>query len=105
LTTPVQTLEEVTRLLPSLGDPTPIVLTMGDAAVGQTLGQLQLRGVTGASVLAITRDGQELLEPSSTEKLRVGDTLALVGSHGAVDAATAVLTTPPTTVPPRSDEE
>jgi CPA2 family monovalent cation:H+ antiporter-2 len=104
-TTPVQALEEVTRLLPGLGDPTPIVLDVGDAAVGQTLGQLQLRSVTGASVLAITRDGQELLEPSSTETLRVGDTLALVGSHGAVDAATAVLTTPPTTVPPRSDEE
>jgi len=99
-TTPVQALEEVHRMLPGLGDPTPVVLGPGDAAVGQTLGQLQLRSVTGATILAITRDGQELLEPSSTETLRAGDTLALVGSHGAIDAATAVLTTPPTTIPP-----
>jgi hypothetical protein len=46
-----------------------------------------------------------LLEPSLTETLRVGDTLALVGSHGAIDAATAVLTTPPTTLPPNDTDD
>jgi CPA2 family monovalent cation:H+ antiporter-2 len=104
-TTPAEALEQVQRLLPGLGDPTPVVLGAGDAAVGQTLGQLHLRSVTGATVLAITRDGHELLEPSLTETLRVGDTLALVGSHGAIDAATAVLTTPPTTLPPNDTDD
>jgi CPA2 family monovalent cation:H+ antiporter-2 len=95
-----EALEQVQRLLPGIGDPTPVVLGAGDAAVGQTLGELQLRSVTGATVLAITRAGQELLEPASTEALQAGDTLALVGSHGAIDAAIAVLTTPSTTLPP-----
>jgi CPA2 family monovalent cation:H+ antiporter-2 len=104
-TTPAEALEQVQRLLPGLGDPTPVVLGAGDAAVGQTLGQLHLRSVTGATVLAITRDGHELLEPSLTETLRVGDTLALVGAHGAIDAATAVLTTPPTTLPPNDTDD
>ena len=67
-TTPEQALEQVHRMLPGLGDPTPVVLDGSDAAVGQTIGQLQLRSV------------------------------ALVGSHGAIDAATAVLTTRPPTV-------
>lgn len=88
-------LDQVHRLLPGLGAPTPVALIEGSPAVGQTLGELLLRSVTGATVLAITRGDVELLEPSATEVLRVGDTLALVGSHGAMVAATEMLTAGP----------
>jgi hypothetical protein len=45
----------VSDVLPGLGAPEPARLAAGSAAVGRTLRELDLRGVTGATVLAITR--------------------------------------------------
>jgi CPA2 family monovalent cation:H+ antiporter-2 len=55
------------------------------------LSQLNLRGVTGASVLAIQRGDEGVLVPTATDVLRVGDVLALTGTHAAIDAARALL--------------
>ena len=60
-------------------------------AVGKTLAQLNVRGLTGASVLAIVRGEENVIMPSATEHLRVGDMLALVGTREAVNAATVLL--------------
>ncbi|MHB8872951.1 MAG: cation:proton antiporter domain-containing protein [Myxococcaceae bacterium] len=79
------------QLLPGLGAPVSFELKEGSAAVGKTLAELNLRGVTGATVLAITRGGGGVLIPTAKEVLRPGDVLALAGTHEAVEAAEALL--------------
>jgi CPA2 family monovalent cation:H+ antiporter-2 len=92
LTAPVDTLEQVRALLPGIGEPTPVQLQDGSPAVGKSLTELNLRGLTGATVLAIGRGEEGLLVPTPREILRAGDVLALAGSHDAIDAATELLT-------------
>jgi len=97
--TGVHSLEAVDKLLPGLGTPLPLMLEDDSPAVGKTLAELDLRGITGATVLAITRGEQGLVVPSADERMRAGDILALAGSHEAIRAATALLrglTEPPT---------
>jgi CPA2 family monovalent cation:H+ antiporter-2 len=69
--------------------------------VGRTLANLNLRGATGATVLAIARGGEGVLVPTGQEELRADDVLALAGTHEAVAAAKELLSgddaMPPTT--------
>ncbi len=74
-----------------LGDPVAIELPAESPAVGKTLAELNLRGETGATVLAITRGESAIVMPSSHEALRAGDRLAIAGSHDAVAAARELL--------------
>jgi monovalent cation:H+ antiporter-2, CPA2 family len=88
------TLEQVNAALPGLGAPTPVIIAQESAAAGRTLSDVNLRGVTGATVLCIFRpsDGeQRTLIPTGHERLRAGDVLALAGSHEAIAAAREVL--------------
>lgn len=90
-------MDRVTTLLPGLGDPEPMRLAAGDPGVGRTLAQLDLRGVTGAEVLAILRSNGNTLEsvlPTGNERLEAGDVLAIAGSPDALKAARALLVTP-----------
>ncbi|KFA86761.1 cation:proton antiporter [Archangium violaceum] len=87
-------LKTLHAILPGLGEPTPVRLEASSPAVGQSLAQLNLRGMTGATVLAIQRDDGEAVVPTAQEVLREGDVLALAGTHEAIDAARAVLETP-----------
>ncbi|MFL5356891.1 cation:proton antiporter [Archangium sp.] len=84
-------LKDVRAILPGLGEPTPVRLETASPAVGRTLAELNLRGMTGATVLAIRRGEEHLVVPTAHEPLRVGDVLALAGTHEAIDAARAVL--------------
>jgi CPA2 family monovalent cation:H+ antiporter-2 len=77
-------------LLPGLGPVTPVLLAAKSAAIGRTLAQLDLRARSGASVIAIRRDGA-LVQPTGREELRAGDVLALAGTHDAIDIAQALL--------------
>ncbi|MFE8595682.1 cation:proton antiporter domain-containing protein [Archangium violaceum] len=87
-------LKTLHAILPGLGEPTPVRLEATSPAVGQSLAQLNLRGMTGATVLAIQRGDGEAVVPTAQEVLREGDVLALAGTHEAIDAARAVLETP-----------
>jgi len=80
-------------MLPGLGSPTRFTLSNGSPAVGKTLASLNLRGVTGATVLAIARRGEEVLVPTGQEILMTDDVLALAGTKEAVDAARELLST------------
>jgi CPA2 family monovalent cation:H+ antiporter-2 len=84
-------LHDVEQLLPGLGTPTAIRLAGDSPAVGRTLGELDLRGHTGATVLAISRSGGAVLVPGSEDRLAEGDVLALAGTREAIDAARALL--------------
>jgi CPA2 family monovalent cation:H+ antiporter-2 len=61
--------------------------------VHRTLAELNLRGLTGATVLAITRHGEPVMIPTGHEVLRDGDVLAIAGSHEAITAAVNLLRT------------
>lgn len=69
----------------------PIQLPPESQAVGRTLAELNLRALTGAMVVAISRDSGEVILPESTEVLREGDTLALAGATAAIASARAIL--------------
>ena len=60
-------------------------------SIGKSLADLNLRGITGATVLAIMRGEQGVLVPTAREVLRAGDILALAGTHDAIDAARKLL--------------
>src|SRR3989441_374423 len=90
-TTATDTLEQVHQLLPGLGALAAVRLELGSAVIGRTLAQLNLRGRTGATVLAITRADGGVLVPTAGERLRVGDVLAVAGTHEAIEAAKAAL--------------
>jgi CPA2 family monovalent cation:H+ antiporter-2 len=92
----------VSDVLPGLGAPEPARLGAASPAVGRTLRELDLRGVTGATVLAITRPAGGAVEPrlpTGREVLEAGDVLALAGTREAVDAARALLAGAPDPAP------
>jgi len=72
-------LADIHAAMPGLGTPIVVRLDHGCAAVGRTLSSLNLRGRTGATVLAIVRDGEAVIAPGADELLRAGDVLALAG--------------------------
>jgi CPA2 family monovalent cation:H+ antiporter-2 len=78
-------------MLPGFGSWERVELAPGSAAVGRTLGELELRGTTGATVLAIMRGSEGMAVPDAREPLRAGDVLAIMGSREAMAAATAIL--------------
>lgn len=84
-------LDSVRTFLPGLGEPVAITLAPEHPAVGKTLADLDLRGRTGATVLAIVRGAEGVIVPTAREALRAGDCLALAGTHEAVDAARGIL--------------
>jgi CPA2 family monovalent cation:H+ antiporter-2 len=91
-----KTMEHVAVMLPGLGEPVPVKLDASSPAVDRTLAELNIRGKTGATILAITRKGDEgskVVVPSGKVTLRVGDVLALAGTQESVAAAIEILAT------------
>jgi CPA2 family monovalent cation:H+ antiporter-2 len=84
-------LEEVNRIITGLGSPVSIELMPGSSAVGRTLAEVKVRGLTGATILAIEREGESVVVPAGNERLRAGDVLAVAGTHTAVEAARELL--------------
>jgi monovalent cation:H+ antiporter-2, CPA2 family len=91
-------LDTVGKVLPGLGDPVSLRIEPGSALEGRTLAGVNLRGLTGATVLAIVRRDQQVLMPSGHETLHVGDVLAVVGSHEAVESARSLIAGGPSPV-------
>jgi CPA2 family monovalent cation:H+ antiporter-2 len=94
------TFEVVRGMLPGLGTIVPLEVDPGSDAVGKTLGQLNLRGRTGASVVALSRKGQRLPMPTATTRIEAGDMLALTGSGSAIGVAATLLLARGTSSPP-----
>ncbi|MCE9670835.1 cation:proton antiporter [Myxococcus stipitatus] len=84
-------LDHVQGLLPGLGAPASVRLEETSPGAGKTLAQVNLRGLTGATVLAIQRGEESVSVPTAQEVLRAGDVLALTGTCEAVEAAKALL--------------
>ncbi len=84
-------LARIQHLMPGLGAPVSLKLPSESPAVGKTLADLDLRGRTGASVLAIARGKESVIVPTASEVLKAGDVLAMAGTRDAVAAATEML--------------
>lgn len=82
---------QLSSLLAGLGEPTAVRLEQASPAVGRSLAALDLRGATGATVLAIVRGDERVLLPDATSVLAGGDVVALAGTHSAIESARALL--------------
>ena len=83
-------LEDVNAILPGLGEPVAIRVIPKSIAVGRSLAQLNLRGATGATVLAIRRGTQQIPTPLGREVIQAGDVVAVAGAHDALAIARAI---------------
>ena len=84
-------LAEVNQLLPGLGAPVAHRIDATSSAVGRSLAELNLRGKSGATVLAISRNNESIVVPTADERLQSGDVVALAGSHDAIEIAKDLL--------------
>ena len=83
-------LDDVNAVLPGLGEPVAIRVVPESIAVGRSLAQLNLRGATGATVLAIRRGDQQIPTPLGREVIHANDVLAVAGAQDAVAVARAI---------------
>ena len=99
-------LDESTGLLPGLGSARSHVVRPDQRAANRSLGELDLRALTGATVVAVQREDGRVVLPNGGERLRPGDKLALVGTNAAVEAALRRLseTLDPSDVEPATDD-
>ena len=66
-------------------------MTVGEGAAGRSLGELNLRGATGASVAAVKIDGRTTVNPGADQRLSAGALVAVLGDYDARRAAERVL--------------
>jgi len=88
----MRAITSVQDLMPGLGGTVAVQLQKSNRGVGKSLAALDLRGKTGATVLAISRGGKSIVSPAADEELQAGDVLALTGSADSIEAARAALT-------------
>jgi K+:H+ antiporter len=63
----------------------------GSPALGKTIGQLSVRPKTGASVIALTRQGVTESNPAEKVRLEAGDVLSLLGTRDQIRRAVGLL--------------
>ncbi len=68
-----------------------IFLLPASPAIGKTLGELDLRGETGATVIAVIRDGNTKVSPGADYGLEERDTVIVVGPPAKLKRATDAL--------------
>ncbi len=69
-----------------------VKLGPGSPVIEKTLGEIGLRGKSGASVIAVLRDGETVLSPGAKYSLGEGDTVVLLGTPENLDRARAIFT-------------
>lgn len=82
--------EVLGELLPALEIET-VDIVRGSPAIGRTLGELDLRSQTGATLLAVRRDGRLRPVPPPQQRVEQGDVLVLAGSARQILAAVRLL--------------
>lgn len=86
---PMLKMEDVNIALDAASTET-VKLTEASPVVGKDLGELDLRGKTGATVIAAMRDGDTRISPGANYQLKAGDTMVLLGSPEAIERAVDV---------------
>ena len=87
-------MQRMHTMLPGLGEPVAMTVSAGSVADGRTLGELDMRGVTGATVLALLRGGAHTISPRGDLRLQQDDVIAVAGTHDAVEDVRAMVGPP-----------
>jgi CPA2 family monovalent cation:H+ antiporter-2 len=66
-------------------------LAEGNRIIGQTLAQANLRAKTGASVIALLREGHLLANPKSMTVFQAGDRIGVIGDKEEIEAVERLL--------------
>ncbi|HWT03561.1 MAG TPA: cation:proton antiporter [Pyrinomonadaceae bacterium] len=83
---PLVSMSEIAEALGTAATET-LQLEEGSPAVGRTIGELELRRRTGATVVAVVRDGLTDVNPGSEFRFEVGDIIVLLGAPEQIDRA------------------
>jgi CPA2 family monovalent cation:H+ antiporter-2 len=83
--------DRMRSMLPGLGEPVAMRVEEGCAAANHTLAELDLRGLTGATILAVMRGDEKTVSPRGDTALEAGDIIAVAGTHAAVEAVRDVM--------------
>jgi len=70
---------------------TELVIQPGSALVGQTLASAQIRMRTGATIIAVAKDGEDIYSPGPDLVLGSGDVLVAVGTNEAKEKLKALV--------------
>jgi len=87
-------MKRMQEMLPGLGEPVAMTVAADSKASGRTLAELDMRGITGATVLALLRGGMSHVSPRGDTRLEQGDVIAVAGTHDAVDGVRAMVGAP-----------
>ena len=68
-----------------------ILLDSHSPVIGKNLGELDLRGQSGATVIAVLRGGDTKISPGANYKLKEGDTVVLLGSSKKIARALSII--------------
>ena len=84
---------QMSNLNAALGSATTenIKLSEDSTVVGKTLGGLNLRGQTGATLIAVVRGEETKIGPGANYKLKAGDILILFGKAVSIERAIKLL--------------
>jgi CPA2 family monovalent cation:H+ antiporter-2 len=88
-------MQKMQDMLPGLGEPVAMTVAAESTAAGRTLAELDMRGMTGATVLALLRGGKRHVSPRGDTRLEQGDVIAVAGTHDAVDGVRAMVSPQP----------
>jgi monovalent cation:H+ antiporter-2, CPA2 family len=93
LRAPSLPLSELSQIAAAFGSVTSDILFIAadSPAIGRTLGELDLRGRTGATVTAAVRDGDTMINLGPDFRISAEDILVLMGEAAQVEQATAYL--------------
>ena len=94
-------MRKMQTMLPGLGEPIAMTVSEGSTAAGRTLRELDMRGMTGATVLALLRGEERLVSPRGDTRLEKGDVIAVAGTHEAVDEVRTMVAAPPVSPQPQ----
>ena len=68
-----------------------VIIEETSPAAGMSLGELDLRGESGATVIAVIRGTETKVTPGANYKLKPGDTVVLLGNQTKIERARAIL--------------
>jgi CPA2 family monovalent cation:H+ antiporter-2 len=68
-----------------------IQLTKDSPVVGKGLGELDFRGASGATIIAVMRDGETKVSPGANYRFEEGDTVVLLGSPEKIERAVRII--------------
>ncbi|HEY7543599.1 MAG TPA: TrkA C-terminal domain-containing protein, partial [Blastocatellia bacterium] len=93
---PAQTRVEVTDVAELLESASTETLSIESdfSAVGRTLGELDVRKATGATVIAAVRSGATIINPGPDFELMAQDIIVLLGSPEAIERAIEKISSP-----------